>query len=99
MIYACPAREFAADTHLMKLQSLLRFSAPLANFQGTPQFVICMYPFKFHTYITTLFRQQAQIIQERNTTESYHNASHTEKIPTILSLIHIYFNLISTLII
>jgi hypothetical protein len=50
MTYACPAWAFAAYTRLMKPQSLqnkvLRIST---NFQGTPRFVICIYPFQFHT--------------------------------------------------
>jgi hypothetical protein len=50
--YACHAWEFAADTDLMKLQRLQNKSfAPLANFQETPRFVICIYPLKFHTYM------------------------------------------------
>jgi hypothetical protein len=36
MTYASSAREFAANTHVLKLQWLQnRFSAPLAIFQGT----------------------------------------------------------------
>jgi hypothetical protein len=38
-------------------------------------------------------RIQIRKIGNRNTTESYHNVSHTEKIPTILFLIYSYFNL------
>jgi hypothetical protein len=33
------------------------------------------------------------VVYDLYSTENYHKASHTEKIPTILSLIHIYFNL------
>jgi hypothetical protein len=51
-------------------------------------------------YRTTRYRPHTRIqtrkIGKRNNTESYHNMSYTEKIPTVLSLIHIYFNLIFT---
>jgi hypothetical protein len=39
MTYACPAMEFAADTHLFKFQRLQnRFSTPLAILQGVHWF-------------------------------------------------------------
>jgi hypothetical protein len=46
MTYASPAWEFAADSHLMKLQRL-------AIFQGAHWFGICIWRSKFHMYMTT----------------------------------------------
>jgi hypothetical protein len=70
MTYACPAWEFAADTHLMKLQRLqnkvLRTTGkfprntPIHDMQISFQI-----PYVYH-YITKLCRQQAQIIQHHD---------------------------------
>jgi hypothetical protein len=41
MTYACPAWDFAADSHLLKLQHLqIKFSAPMDIFQGAQWFAI-----------------------------------------------------------
>jgi hypothetical protein len=50
MTYACPAWEFAADTHVLKLQRLqTRFCAPTATLQGTFRFETCIMLFKLRT--------------------------------------------------
>jgi hypothetical protein len=52
MIYACPALEFAADNHLLKLQRLQnKVSAPLEIFQGATQFAICTWLSNFRMYM------------------------------------------------
>jgi hypothetical protein len=54
MTYATPAWEFAADSHLVKLQRLQKkFSAPLVIFQGTHRFAICIWCSTFRMYMTT----------------------------------------------
>jgi hypothetical protein len=54
MTYACPAREFAAESHLLKLQRLKAgFSIPLAAFRGAHRFAICMRLSKFRTFMIT----------------------------------------------
>jgi hypothetical protein len=52
MTYACPAWEFSADNHLMKLQgpAKTKFSASLAIFQHAQRFAICT-PFQTSVYI------------------------------------------------
>jgi hypothetical protein len=51
MTYTCPAWEFVADTHLMKLQRLQnKVLRTIGKLQETPGFVICIYPYKVHTY-------------------------------------------------
>jgi hypothetical protein len=55
MIYASSAWEFAANTHLLKLQRLQnRFSAPLATFQGAHQSENCIRLSIFRTSTITL---------------------------------------------
>jgi hypothetical protein len=50
--YACPAWEFAADNHLLKLQRLqTNLSAPLEIFQGAYRFAICTWLSNFRTYM------------------------------------------------
>jgi hypothetical protein len=69
LTYACPAWEFAADTHLMKLQRLQnRVLRSIGNFpRRTPvrelhkAFSI---PY-IYDYITQLSRQQGEVIQNR----------------------------------
>jgi hypothetical protein len=52
MTYVCPAWEFVADNHLLKLQRLQnRFSAPLAIFQGAHRFAICIWLSSFRMYM------------------------------------------------
>jgi hypothetical protein len=52
MTYVCPAWEFAADTHLLKLQRLQqRFFAPLAIFQGAHRSATCMRLSKFRAFM------------------------------------------------
>jgi hypothetical protein len=73
MTYACPAWEFAADTHLMKLQRLqnkvlrttVKFprSAPICDMHIPLQI-----PYVYD-YITKLCRQQAQVIQHHEKTK------------------------------
>jgi hypothetical protein len=44
MTYACPAWEFPAENHLLKLQRLqIRFSAPLAVSRGAHRSAICIW--------------------------------------------------------
>jgi hypothetical protein len=60
MTYACPAWEFAAGIHLLKLQCLQnRVSTPLAISQDTHRSTICRWLSKFHMFMITW-----QIIQE-----------------------------------
>jgi hypothetical protein len=66
MTYACPAWEFAADTHLLKLQHLQNKVLCInGNFQRCT--TVCdlhtaFYPSYVYNYITKLCRQQAEVI-------------------------------------
>jgi hypothetical protein len=52
MTYACPACEFAADSHPLKLQRLqTQFSAPLEIFQDAHRFAICTWLSNFRIYM------------------------------------------------
>jgi hypothetical protein len=67
MTYACPAWEFAADTHLLKLQRLQnKVLRTIRNFpRHTPVFELHKafnIPYSYD-YITKLCRKQAKIIQ------------------------------------
>jgi hypothetical protein len=67
MTYACPTWEFAADTHLLKLQRLQnRILHTIGNFpRGTPVRDLDT-AFKLphvYDYVTTLCRQLAEVIQ------------------------------------
>jgi hypothetical protein len=55
MTYACPAWEFAAESHLLKMQPLqkIRFSALSAVFRGVHRSAICTWLSKFRTFMTT----------------------------------------------
>jgi hypothetical protein len=77
MIYACPAWEFAADTHLMKLRRLQnRVLGTNGKFpRSTP---ICDMHMAFeirHVYdnVTKLSRQQAQVNQHNENTHVRNN--------------------------
>jgi hypothetical protein len=68
MTYACPAWEFAADNHLLKLQCLQnKVLCIIGNFQGAHRFTICTWLSNFHIYIydniTKSCKQQAEVIQ------------------------------------
>jgi hypothetical protein len=53
-IYACPAWEFAADVHLMKLQWLQnKVLCTTGKFPRKLPFKICIPHFKFHTHMIT----------------------------------------------
>jgi hypothetical protein len=67
MTYACPAREFAADTRLSKLQRLLnkvlRTSGKFPRCTpGRELHISFQVPF-IYDYVTKLRRQQAEVIQ------------------------------------
>jgi hypothetical protein len=67
LTYACPAWDFAADTHLLKLQRLQnRFLRSNGNFpRRTPVRELhkaCSIPYVYN-YMTKLSRQQAEVIQ------------------------------------
>jgi hypothetical protein len=65
--YACPASEFAADTHLMKLQRLqnkvLRTIGKIPRNTPIRDMHISLPIPYVYDYITKLCRQQAQVIQ------------------------------------
>jgi hypothetical protein len=67
MTYACPAREFAADNHLLKLQRLQnKVLRTIGNFpRHTPILDLHMASklLYIYDYITKLCRQQAEVIQ------------------------------------
>jgi hypothetical protein len=70
MTYACPAWEFAANTHLMKLQCLqIKVLRTIGNFpRNTPihdMHLSLQIPY-LYDYITKLCRQQAQVIHHEN---------------------------------
>jgi hypothetical protein len=64
MTYACPAWEFAADNHLIKLQ---RLQNKVLGTTAKHQSAICTWLSNFrayiYDYITKLCRQQANVIQ------------------------------------
>jgi hypothetical protein len=67
MTYACPAWKFAADTHLLKLQSLQnKVHRTIGKFpRNTPirnNHTSLQIPYVYD-YIAKLCRQQAQVIQ------------------------------------
>jgi hypothetical protein len=67
MTYACPTWDFAADTHLMKLQRLQnKVVRTIGNFpRRTPVRELhkaFSVPY-IYDYITKLYRQQAEVIQ------------------------------------
>jgi hypothetical protein len=69
MAYACPAWKFAADSHLMELQSpqnkVLRTDGKLPrNTQIRDMHISFQIPY-VHDYITKLCSQQAQVIQHQ----------------------------------
>jgi hypothetical protein len=70
MIYACPAWEFAADTHLIKLQRLqYKVLRTLANFPTRTSVSDLHIAFKIphvYDYITKLYRQEAEVIQNHD---------------------------------
>jgi hypothetical protein len=73
MTYACPAYEFAADNHLMKLQNLQNKILRTTDYfpRGTPVHDLHMafeLPYVYD-YITKLCKQQAEFIQ------NYENAN------------------------
>jgi hypothetical protein len=66
MTYACPAWEFAADTHLIKLQGLQNKALrTIGNFARRTQVremhMVFQLPYVYH-YIIKLCRQQAEVI-------------------------------------
>jgi hypothetical protein len=66
MTYACPTREFAADTHLMKLQRLqnrvLRAISKLDRFTPIRDLHLAFKIPYVYDYITKLYRRQAEVI-------------------------------------
>jgi hypothetical protein len=67
MTYACPAWEFAAESHLLKLQRLQnRVLHTIGNFPRRPSVLDLHVAFKIpyvYDYITKLCSQQAEVIQ------------------------------------
>jgi hypothetical protein len=67
MTYACPAHEFAADNHLMKLQLLQnKVLYTTGNFpRCTParDLHVAFIPLFVYDHITKLCKQQADVIQ------------------------------------
>jgi hypothetical protein len=65
--YTCPAWEFAADSHLLKLQSLqnkvLRISRNLPRRTPTPALHLVFQIPYVYDYITKICRKQAEVIQ------------------------------------
>jgi hypothetical protein len=70
MTYACPAWEFAAESHLLKLQRLQnRVRRTIGNFPRRTSVRDLHVAFKIpyvYDYITKLCRQQAEIIQNHD---------------------------------
>jgi hypothetical protein len=63
MTYACPALEFAADNHLLKLQRLQnKVLRTIGNFPRRTPIRDFKLPY-IYDYITKLCRQQAEVIQ------------------------------------
>jgi hypothetical protein len=74
MTYACPAWEFAADTHLLKLQfeiGIFSRHTSVRDFHATFQI-----PYVYD-YIMKLYRQQAEVI-ENHCNENVRNIGHGE---------------------
>jgi hypothetical protein len=73
MTYACPAWEFAADNHLLKLQRLQNKISPHHwKFSKVPTSSRFAYDFQtsilyklYIYYITKLCRQQAEVVQNQ----------------------------------
>jgi hypothetical protein len=67
MTYACPAWEFAADNHLLKLQCLqnkvLRTTANFSRRTPVPSLHMAFKLPYTYNYITKVYRQQAEVIQ------------------------------------
>jgi hypothetical protein len=67
MTYACPTWDFAADTHLIKLQRLQnKVLCTIGNFPRRTQVLELHKAVSIphsHDYITKLFRQQAEVIR------------------------------------
>jgi hypothetical protein len=67
MTYACPAYEFAADIHLLKLQRLQnKVLRTIGNFSRRTPINNLGMTFKLphvYDYITNLCRQQAEVVQ------------------------------------
>jgi hypothetical protein len=66
IIYVCPTWEFAADTHLMKLQRLqnriLRAIGDLERSTSARDFHLAFKILYVYDYITKLWRRQAEVI-------------------------------------
>jgi hypothetical protein len=67
MTYACPAWEFAADNHLLKLQrqqnNILRTTGNYPRRTPVRDLHMCFKLPYIYDYITKLCRQQAEVIQ------------------------------------
>jgi hypothetical protein len=67
MTYACPAWEFAAESHILKLQRLLnKVLLTIGNFPKRTSVRDMHVPFQIpnvYDYITKSCRQQAEVIQ------------------------------------
>jgi hypothetical protein len=72
LVYACPAWEFAADTHLLKLQRLQnRVLRSIGNFPWPTPVRELHKAFSIpyvYDYMTKLSRQQAEVIQNHENT-------------------------------
>jgi hypothetical protein len=72
MTYACPAWEFAADTHLLKLQRLQnKVLRTIGNFPRRTPVRDLHVAFKIpcvHDFITKLCKQQAEVVQNHRNT-------------------------------
>jgi hypothetical protein len=70
MTYACPAWEFAAESHLLKLQRLQnRVLRTIGNFPRRTSVCDLNVSFQIpyvHDYITKLCRQQAEVIDNHD---------------------------------
>jgi hypothetical protein len=81
MSYACPAWEFAAETHLLKLQRLQkRLLRTIGKFSGRTSVpdlhLVFKIPYVYH-YITKVCREQAEVIQYHDN-ENVHNIGQGE---------------------
>jgi hypothetical protein len=67
MTYACPAWEFAAESHLLKLQRLqnkvLRTIGNFLRRTSVPDMHVAFQIPYVYDYITNPYRQQAEVIQ------------------------------------
>jgi methionine synthase II (cobalamin-independent) len=81
MTYACPTWDFAADTHLMKLQRLQnKVLCTIGNFPRHTQVRKLHKAFSIpyiYDYITKLSRQQAEVIQNHENVD-VHNTGQGE---------------------